>query len=446
MVAADPADKAGVMPGTPVSQQRPLVHIGRQAIYDRDDTVVAYELLFRGASDAVDAQPFNVRTNSQMIATSQVIVNAFAEFGLDQLVGSCPCFINLTREFLVGDLPLPFAPEHVVLEVLETVAIDDEVVAGVARLVEQGFRIALDDFVWGQGHERLLNLASYVKIDLLDVDPQTVVSTALAVRRHANVTLVAERIETLEQLELAHKFGFDLFQGHTFGRPQTVSAATLNPSRLRRLELFGALTAVDIDINHAVEIVTTDPALSYRVLQATNSASTGLPRRVASVREAIMMLGLERIRQWVALMLVSDISEASDEQLTIMMSRAKLCQTVAERLDLPPDVAFTVGLLAGVAELIDEPVSTLVTRLPVTEEIVEALVDGRGRFGQVLSMVRAYERADMAVLGGAPVSSADLARAYLAAVGWSQKTVGGVMGGGASRRLPPAWAVKRHMS
>jgi len=430
------ADLGGVTSATSTGSDSQLVHIGRQAIYDRAGEVIGYELLFRGGIEDTEAHRRNA------YATSQVIVNAFAEFGLEQIVGGKPCFLNLTREFLVGDLPLPFEPGRVVLEILESVVLDDDVLAGVASLVEQGFQIALDDFVWGQGHEKLLDLASYVKIDMLESDPQTVVSTVFTVRRHPQIKLVAERVQTPELQDLAQKFGFDYFQGHAYGRPQTLSAISLNPSRMRRLELFGALTAADIEMNKVVQIVTTDPALSYRVLQATNSAATGLPRKVASVREAIMMLGTDRIRQWVALMLVSDISEATEEQLSTMMSRAKLCQTIADRLNVPSDAAFTVGLLSGVGELVAEPMAELVSRMPVTAEIVEALVHGKGRLGEVLAMVQAYEKSDLSALREAPVSSAELARAYLSALGWSQRTVGGVLGGKAANRLP-AEALRR---
>jgi len=414
-----------------------LVHIGRQAVYDRAGEVFGYELLFRGSADATEA------SKRSMHATSNVIVNAFTEFGLDQLVGTKLCFINLTRDFLTGDLPLPFPPGMAVLEVLEDVEIDDEVVAGITALADQGYQIALDDFVWGLGHELLLDLVQYVKIDVKSTPAPVIATTLFQVRRHPRIKLVAERVENDQLLDLAHKFGFELFQGHAMGRPQTMSAVSLSPSRVRRLELFGALTAPDIEFNQVVQIVTTDPALSYRVLQATNSAATGLPRKVSSVRDAIMLLGTDRIRQWVALMLVSDIAEATDEQLSSMMSRAKLCQTVAERLGVATDAAFTVGLLAGVAELIAVPMDELVSKLPVTPEIVDALVDGKGRLGEVLSMVRAYEDTDMAALHSGPVTSSELARAYLQAVGWSVKTLDGVSSGRAARRLPPPSALKK---
>ncbi len=400
-----------------------LVHIGRQPLYDWAGHVVGYELLFRGAADEVEA------SRRTAYATSQVIVNAFTEFGLEQLVGGRKCFINLTRDFLVGDLPLPFDPDHAILEILETVEIDDAVLAGTARLVQQGYEIALDDFVFGLGHERLLGLASYVKLDLLIREPDELTEVVARCRRYPGIKLVAERVETEEHILLAQRLGFDLLQGYAVGRPQVLTAVALSPSRLRRLELLGAVTAEDADIAKVSAIVQSDPALSYRVLRATNSAASGLPRKVASVRDAVVLLGSAKIRQWAALMLVSDVAEsATEDQLSTTMARARLCQTVAERLGLHGEAAFTVGLLAGVAELISEPVAELVNRLPLTVEVADALVDGHGRLGQVLSIVRAYETADEHALASAPVSSADLAKAYLSAVGWSMRTIEGALG------------------
>src|SRR5687767_5424388 len=103
-----------------VAQQR--IHVGRQAIYDTNLELVGYELLFRADAGK------NVATASGAQATSRVIVNTFTEFGLDQLIGSRLAVINMTREFLVGDLPLPFEPGNTVLEVLETIDVDDAVV------------------------------------------------------------------------------------------------------------------------------------------------------------------------------------------------------------------------------------------------------------------------------------------------------------------------------
>src|SRR3712207_4553219 len=203
----------------------PLVHVGRQPIYDRAGDVVAYELLFRDAAEATRA------TQRSADATSRVIVAAFTEFGLDRLVGERACFINVTREFLVGDLPVPFVPDQSVLEIVETVDVDDAVVDGVRGLVDRGFTVALDDFTVG-AHERLLDFATYVKIDVLGVDHEVVEEAVRRCRRSPHVQLVAERLETPEDLRRAMDLGFDFFQGHVLGHPHVVTTTSLSPARM----------------------------------------------------------------------------------------------------------------------------------------------------------------------------------------------------------------------
>lgn len=415
-----------------------MVHIGRQPIYDRDGQVTAYELLFEGEADGIEA------SRRSPYATSQIIVNAFTEFGLDQIVGEQTCFINLTRDFLVGDLPVPFEAGQAVLEILGGVAVDEEVVAGVDRLVKLGYPVAVNDDIAIDLNNSLWSMVAYVKIDVSKRVAGELDTVVAPFRRTPEITLVAERVDTPQHLEMVEQLGFELLQGQVLGHPQMMSIQSLSPSRMRRLELLAALNAPDVDLDGVVSIVTGDPGLSFRVLRATNSASVGLPRKISSVRDAVVLLGPIRIRQWVALMLLSDIAEsATEDQLATTMARARLCQTVAERLDLPADAAFTVGLLAGIASLVREPIAEVVERLPLTEEVAEALVHGTNSLGRVLSMVRAYEAKDGTALRNASVSPADLAKAYLSAVGWSVRTVGNVLAGETSnvrRRLPPAAA------
>src|SRR5439155_24401678 len=134
-------------------------------------------------------------------------VNTFGEFGLTDLAGGLPCFVNLTREFLTGRLPLPFGPEQAVLEVLETVEVDDEVAAGVDRLVDQGYAIALDDFVRGSSHERLLKQESAVKLDLLCTSPERLVGIIDAWSASPEITRLGERLDTPEHLDQVRASG-----------------------------------------------------------------------------------------------------------------------------------------------------------------------------------------------------------------------------------------------
>jgi c-di-GMP-related signal transduction protein len=385
------------------------VHVGRQPIFDRSGAVVAFELLFRGSFDAVESG------RQDTFATNQVLINAFTEFGMAEVAGDKLCFLNLTTEFLTGELALPFGPERVVLEVLETVVIDDEVLAGITALVEAGYRIALDDFVWGSGHERLLDLASYVKLDLLEGDLSRLDEIVAEIRRRPGIQIVAERLETPAHVALADHYGFELRQGYVLSRPQVLTVPTLSPSRLRRLELLAALTKSDADLETVLSIIATDPALSLRVLRVSNSAATGSPLRISSVRQAVVLVGLAQIRQWAMLMVLGEVAETTEEQLISALTRARLCEIVAESVGAAPDAAFLTGMIAGVADLLGQPPAVTAQQIPLTAEVAAALIDGTGPLGEVLRIVAAYESGDPGPL--------DLAPTYLDAMHWSAQAV-----------------------
>lgn len=407
----------------------PLVHVGRQAIYDRSGDVVAYELLFRDNAGATQA------TRRSADATSRVMVAAFTDFGLQELVGGRACFINVTREFLIGELPIPFDSNQTVLEIVETVDVDQAVVEGVEELVARGFTIALDDYTPGV-HDLLLPLATYVKVDVLGAGVDVAGIARRCREDYPNVQLIAERLETEEQLHRAFDLGFTLFQGHVLGRPHVVSMVGLTPTRLSRLRLVSTLAGGEVDFDEVVTLISGDPALTYRLLQATNSAASGLTARVSSIREAAVLLGLPTIRHWVTLMLVSDLSEGTEGQLVATMTRARMCQTVGLRLGLSGDVAFSVGLLSGIAELIGQPPAELVQQLPLSEEVSAALTGGVGRLGQVLRVVCDYEKGDPAGLAGL-LNPGGAVKAYLAAMTWCNELLS-TTGAAEAPRTSPA--------
>ena len=383
------------------------VHVGRQPVYNREGALAGYELLFRAWAGA------QVASASDAFATSQVLVSAFAEFGLDRLVGGRLCFVNVTREFLVGELPLPFPPDRVVLEVLGREPVDDAVVAGVAGLVESGYAVALDDFVFTNASARLLRLASYVKINIAGVSPQVLTALVTSCRLRPQLKLIAEHVETDGDLALARRLGFELFQGYALGRPQVVSGTGLAPTQVQTLRLLSLLGDAEADLDEIVPLVEADPGLAYRLLRLANSAAAGQSRAVASVRDAAVVVGLNRLRQWLTLMAVADVSGGPDRAAPLMV-RAGFCRRIAERVGGAPDAAFTVGLLDAVCEHLGLAPVALVAQLPVTTEIAAGLVHGTGPLGSVLALAREYE----AGRPPAELAGTDLGHAYLDTLRW----------------------------
>ncbi|WP_261765352.1 EAL and HDOD domain-containing protein [Actinotalea fermentans] len=194
----------------PRAQAGSHVFVGRQGILDATGSVHGYEFLYRAGrqnSLRVDTWP----APAQDRATLRVLQALFTPTGVRSLAADAHVFVNFTRSFLVGDLPVPDEPERLVIEVVESVRTDAAVLAGVRRLRERGFRIAIDDFVGLTSQVALLPYADYVKVDCRDLFARGPALATLAASTGAR--LVAERIETAAELEACRALGFRLFQG-----------------------------------------------------------------------------------------------------------------------------------------------------------------------------------------------------------------------------------------
>jgi EAL and modified HD-GYP domain-containing signal transduction protein len=407
------------------------VHVGRQAIYDRDGVVVAYELLFRDTAQAADA------ASRGTYATSQVIVAAFSDFGVAKLVGNHACFVNVTREFLVGELPLPFDPAQVGIEILADVPVDTTVLAGVEALATHGFTIAVDLPQPGGSQEALLPLASYVKIDMLANDEAAVTAAVDRCAAYPHLHLIAERLETPAALDMAMSLGFQLFQGHALGRPHALKTATLAPVQPRRIQLLVELNSAEPDLNLVSTLVQSDPALSLRVLRLVNAAASGLRRTVSSIAEAVTLIGLRQLRQWVTLMVIGDTAGGDEAALAAAVTHARLCHRLAERRGIDPDSAFTTGLLNAIGKLLAVPTDVLAAELPVGSDLKAALVDHDGPLAAIIDTVHAYEHGTVTH----PDVTTDMLDAITWTNTWVHTTVSPTPAGGA-----PAVAGKGRLS
>jgi len=389
------------------------VHVARQPIFDRSGALYGYELLFRATSGARAA------AQDGDDATSATILAAFSEFGVDQLLNGGQGFVNLSRRFITGELPLPFGPEAAGLEILETIGHDDEAVAGVQRLADQGYQIVLDDFVWTPAAEPVLALADVVKIDVLALDWADVLRTVDRCLR-PGTRLLAEKIEDAEMLARCRAAGFELFQGYHLARPETHSATTLSPSQAQALDLLARLSDPEITPARVEEAVSRDPALMYRLLRIANSASTGHSHPVSSIKETLVLVGLARLRAWLVLLSMGS-SGGTDVLLTEVLTRARSCEVAARKSGtVRPDIAFTLGLLDGLAGSLGLTPAGLGSVLPfLGTDLTHALAGAPGDLRTVLDAVLAYERADLPEIEAGSIPLPVLADAYVDALAWT---------------------------
>lgn len=316
---------------------------------------------------------------------------AFTEIGLDRVTGDRPAFVNLTREFITGEHALPLASDRLVLEVLEDIRPDADIMAGLRRLSGEGYRIALDDFVLDADTRELLDVADIVKLDYQSMTAEKLASATREIKQRGLMVL-GEKIETQEEFEAGRELGFDLFQGYFLAKPRILQGRSLPSNAVTLLQLVAELQKPDCSPEKVSEMVERDVAMSYRLLKHINSTLYGLRRRVTSVRESVLYLGLYRVRNLVSLFVLASLDDAPVALIDTATLRARMCELLAlRRGEEQSDRFFTVGLFSCLDALLHIPMESALQHLPLEQDLVDALTSGSGRLGEMLSAVLAYE-------------------------------------------------------
>jgi EAL and modified HD-GYP domain-containing signal transduction protein len=390
--------------------------VGRQPIFDTQLRVHGYELLFR---DIGDARP------SGETMTAEVLVHAGLDMGLPSLVGDKLAFVNMTRAYLVGEHDLPFPPRQTVIDILEDVPRDAEVVAGCRRLAQNGYTLAADGRAIRHDEvDPLLELVSMIKVDVYGLAPDEL-PEAVRYCSAYGVKLIAKRVETQDQFDACKRLGFDLFQGYLLSRPEIVEGNSLSPSRLTCLRILEKLYDPNTSPEDVEDIVKTDASLSYRFLRIAGAgAARGLHRRVGSVREGVVLLGQRRLRAWVTLMLMADSHEGSEELLNIAMTRARMAELMAQKIDPKlSETAFTAGMVSALDLLLGVPLSEVLSSLSLTSELEDALLGGEGDLGNIVGDVQAWEVGSSEHLRSG-LGEVSVAEAYTEGLAWAIEVCG----------------------
>ena len=386
-----------------------VVLLARQPILETSGTVHGHELLFRRA----DGTGWPIEDENA--ATAHVLVAAFADLSLSAVTSGTRAWINTPASFLL-ETDLDVLPaDRVVLEVIERDEVGPELVERVRQLVGLGYTIALDDFRRREDNEALIDLSSYVKLDLRDLGIAGVAehSRLLADR---DVRIVAEKVETRDERDACLRLGIGLFQGYYFERPYVVRGRPAPTGSLQRMQTAASITA-ESTFEDVERLVKTDPGLSMRVLRYINSASVSARSEVASLRQALMMLGANTVRQWLLLVLMGDLGIARPAVLTAGLVRARLCETLAREARVSPDSAFIVGLLSVCDALLDTPLDEIIPSLSLNDELKAAIVKREGRLGMLLKTAIELERGE---IEGTP----KFIEALVGALRWADEQVG----------------------
>jgi c-di-GMP-related signal transduction protein len=387
--------------------------IARQPIFDDKLKLFAYELLFRATGENI-FRPYKE-------ASGSVIVDSTMLFGLQSLTGHGKAFINLDLLALQRGTARLLPPDRVVIEILESVTPSQEVVQLCADLCSEGYTLALDDYVGHSKWEPLLPLVKFLKVDFLACSPPA--RAAIANRHRAKVDLpgtangnrihlLAEKVETNDDLLEARALGYTYFQGYFFCKPSVLSAREIPSNKLNCLRLLHLVASPDFSYDAVEELLKGDPALVYKLLRYLNSWLVAVRGEIHSIREAIALLGEKEFRRWISVLaVVAMASDKPHELIRTALTRAFFCEALARAIAVSSTTSvhrsmqssdlFLMGLLSVTDAILDRPMEQILASLPVGPEVRVALCGGANHYRDVYDVLLAYERADWPALSAA---------------------------------------------
>lgn len=401
--------------------------VARQPIFDRSRRAIAYELLFRDGLGGAAAFADGDR------ATRDVVSHSYLTIGLDRLTGGRPAYINFTRDLLLQQTAALLPKELTVIEILENVRPDPEVLSALKRLKQQGYVLALDDFVCIEGRREFLDLVDIVKMDFqhgAGAAQRCREVAALRGLHGGRLRLLAEKVEDYSDFRLAMEAGFDYFQGYFFSRPEVISGKVIPGNRLAQLRLLYSIQEPSLDFRGLEGVIKTDLSLTTKLLRFINAAAFPWAHDIVSLRQALVLLGEDQVRRWVALAMISDLAAEKPMELAMLSSiRGRLCEQLASAVQgIRPLDAFLVGAFSLLDALLDTPMDNVLAQVPLPPEARAALGGDTCPLRQILNLVVAYETGQWGTVStlASKLALAEntVSTCYLDSLDWTRRAFG----------------------
>ncbi|NLA25884.1 MAG: HDOD domain-containing protein [Firmicutes bacterium] len=367
------------------------VFLARQPIFDKNENVLGYEVLYRsGYANVYDGEDGDQ-------ATSEVIINTFQTIGIENLSNRKPVFVNFTEKLIRDEVATLIPNDLLVVEILEDVKANKEVLDKCAELKKRGYRIALDDYRGAPGYAPLIELADIVKVSFLGSSHEEI-EDILDGLEGAHVKYLAEKVETREEFEYAKEQGFEYFQGYFFSKPEVLRSKKVRPIQSNYLRLIALVSDVEeMDFDKINEIISRDLALTYNLLKLVNSLVFGFRFRIKRTKQALVALGEKEIKKWIYLMILTELGQGKPDELTrLSLIRARFLELISmgTKFKNKSEDLFLTGLFSLLDVILERPLQDILEEIRAPEEIRETLLDEAGEFDEIYKMALYYEKGE----------------------------------------------------
>ena len=368
------------------------VSIARQPVFDGKRRLWGYALLCVG-STRTSLAGFPEEDN---VALS---VAKSAYIGLQQIADrGKKVILNFSEKNILDNLPYALPAALTVVRVTEKTFQRPSVPESLNRLKSDRYLIAVDEFSGGADFEPLYRMADVISIDVFEKSKE-VLAAAIAAARLFQASLLAVQVQNPEQMDVCRELGFNLFHGPFFKLPDTITIRPLTSNEVTRLNLLRVIEKDGVDFDRLAETIQADAAISFRLLAYLNSAAFGLRQKIKSILQAITLLGWRKMKNWMRVVLLNDISQGKEAAELVMLAaqRGKFIEQIArahEFWGFDPETLHLLGLFSLLDAMLGIPMAEAVTYLPLDDKLKAALCgEPNNEYLPLLRLAQCFEEA-----------------------------------------------------
>lgn len=363
-------------------------HIVRQPILDREQKVVAYEIVY--------SQDASTLYNKRDAHVANTIISFFGELGAENFLAGKDCFLTFTPNLLMKDIPRVFDVSKLVIQIEENILVNPEAKDMVSRYKKDGYRIAILGFDFNRQFLNVLSEIDIIKVDFSDIHSESI-EVLCKLAKSFSKQIAAYGVNSPEARELALSHGCDFIQGESVSGMMSTRVHKMEHLKSNFFRLMAAISKETPNFDEIAQIISLDVTLAFSLLTLVNSSYFALPNRVKDVKQALTILGLDQLRQWMFLLSFSGDGGVTDELIKISFLRAVFCQEVSRFVSGFPishQEAYLLGMFSTLGLLLEVPIHSAIAQLPLSEELKNGLMGGPGKCSLLLKLCVAYEKGD----------------------------------------------------
>lgn len=338
--------------------------------------------------------------------------------------------VGFSQKNILENLPHALPPERTVVKLKGSEVLPGAVIQALKKLKKEGYTIVAG---WNEDHETqgtALEQADIIRLDISAmVLPQLVQVCRKADSRGA--VILADNVNNQTRFDICAQAGVCFFKGSFFKQPEDVSVKKILAGTVSRFKLLEAIEHKDPDFDHLAEIIQADVAVSFRLLSYLNSASFGFRRKIDSIRDAITLLGWSKLKNWLRVILLANVSESPHSRELIFLSaqRGKFLEQVGMDHDFwgfDPDSLFLLGMFSLLDALLNQPMVEIIRYLPLADKLKGALcLEPNNEYVPLLELARYYEEARFdrteAMISQLGLTPVKVNMAYFGAIDWANR-------------------------